>query len=50
VQLEWEDGYLLPPTQPGLGIEFDETAALANPYREVDAPQLCRPDGAFTNW
>ena len=35
---------------PGLGIEFDEEAALANPYREVDAPQLRRPDGAFTNW
>ena len=50
VQLAWEDGYLLPPTSPGLGIEFDEEAALANPYREVDAPQLRRPDGAFTNW
>ena len=23
VQPEWEDGYLLPPTRPGLGIEFD---------------------------
>ena len=34
----------------GLGIEFDEKAALANPYREVEAPQLRRPDGAFTNW
>jgi galactonate dehydratase len=50
VQLEWEDGYLLPPTSPGLGIEFDEEAALANPYREVEAPQLRRPDDAFTNW
>jgi galactonate dehydratase len=50
VQVEWADGYLLPPTQPGLGIEFDEKAALANPYQDVKAPQLRRPDGAFTNW
>ena len=50
VQLEWEDGYLLPPTSPGLGIEFDEEAAVANPYREVEAPMLRRPDEAFTNW
>ena len=50
VQVEWADGYLLPPTQPGLGIEFDEEAALGHPYQDVKAPQLRRPDGAFTNW
>ena len=27
VQVEWEDGYLLPPTRPGLGVEFDREAA-----------------------
>jgi L-alanine-DL-glutamate epimerase-like enolase superfamily enzyme len=27
VQPEWDDGYLLPPTRLGLGIEFDRTAA-----------------------
>ncbi len=28
----WEDGYVLAPTAPGLGIEFDEALARANPY------------------
>ena len=36
VQLEWEDGYLLPPTRPGLGIEFDREAAKRTP---------CNPPG-----
>jgi L-alanine-DL-glutamate epimerase-like enolase superfamily enzyme len=27
VQPEWKDGYLLAPTRPGLGIEFDREAA-----------------------
>lgn len=30
--ITWEDGYVIPPTAPGLGIELDETVALANPY------------------
>jgi L-alanine-DL-glutamate epimerase-like enolase superfamily enzyme len=28
----WEDGYILPPTEPGLGIEVDEALARAHPY------------------
>jgi 2-dehydro-3-deoxyphosphogalactonate aldolase len=28
----WEDGYVIPPSEPGLGIELDEEAALAHPY------------------
>jgi galactonate dehydratase len=30
--LKWQDGYILPPTEPGLGIEFDEDVARAHPY------------------
>ena len=30
--LQWEDGYLIPPTDPGLGVELDEAVARANPY------------------
>ena len=30
--LAWEQGYLLPPTQPGLGIVLNEEALIANPY------------------
>ncbi len=50
VQPEWKDGYLLPPTLPGLGIEFDREAAKKNPLRVRELPQLRRLDGSFTNW
>ena len=50
VQIPWEDGYLLPPELPGLGIEFDRDAALANPFQLTEIPHLHRADGSFTNW
>ena len=25
--IDWEDGYILPPTNPGLGVELDEVVA-----------------------
>jgi galactonate dehydratase len=28
----WEGGYVLPPTEPGLGINFDEDVARAHPF------------------
>lgn len=46
----WQDGYLLPPTRPGLGIEFDREAARAYPFRMVPLPTLRRLDGSVTNW
>jgi galactonate dehydratase len=30
--IRWEDGYVIPPTAPGLGVELDETVAEAHPY------------------
>lgn len=30
--IRWEDGYILPPEAPGLGIDFDEDLARAHPY------------------
>src|ERR1700732_2471911 len=30
--IRWEDGFVIPPTSPGLGVELDEAVALANPY------------------
>jgi len=30
--ITWEDGFVHAPTAPGLGIEFDEELARANPY------------------
>ncbi|MDQ3703171.1 MAG: galactonate dehydratase [Chloroflexota bacterium] len=51
-QVTWEDGYLLPPTKPGLGIEFDRDAARRMPYQAggPSRPLLHREDGSFTNW
>lgn len=30
--IRWEDGYVIPPAEPGLGVELDEEVALAHPY------------------
>ncbi|NNE74164.1 MAG: mandelate racemase/muconate lactonizing enzyme family protein [Acidimicrobiales bacterium] len=30
--ITWEDGYVIPPTAPGLGVELDEAVAAAHPY------------------
>ncbi|HAC79690.1 MAG: mandelate racemase/muconate lactonizing enzyme family protein [Candidatus Binatia bacterium] len=30
--IQWEEGYVIPPTAPGLGIEIDEDVAAAHPY------------------
>jgi L-alanine-DL-glutamate epimerase-like enolase superfamily enzyme len=49
-QPEWVDGYLLPPTRPGLGIEFDREAARKHPFQMVELPHLRREDGSVTNW
>ncbi|HET8626285.1 MAG TPA: mandelate racemase/muconate lactonizing enzyme family protein [Thermomicrobiales bacterium] len=50
VQPEWEDGYLLPPTRPGLGIEFDREAAKRHPFQMAELHHLRRLDGSVTNW
>jgi galactonate dehydratase len=50
VQVPYERGHLLPPTRPGLGIEFNEEAAAAHPFQPGNAPLLNREDGSFTNW
>jgi 2-dehydro-3-deoxyphosphogalactonate aldolase len=42
VPIRWEDGYVIPPTAPGLGVELDEEVARAHPY-EGDALHL-EPD------
>ena len=31
--IRWEDGYVIPPTEPGLGVELDEEVADAHPWR-----------------
>jgi galactonate dehydratase len=50
VQVEWQDGYLLPPTRPGLGVVFDREAARKSPFQMTEPSHLHRQDGTFTNW
>jgi L-alanine-DL-glutamate epimerase-like enolase superfamily enzyme len=50
VQMPWADGSLLPPTAPGLGVEFDREAARRSPFQMHDLNRLHREDGSFTNW
>lgn len=49
-QPEWRDGYLLPPTAPGLGIELDLAALGKYPFRMGELRHLRRADGTVTNW
>ncbi|MEO8391845.1 MAG: hypothetical protein ABI700_02530, partial [Chloroflexota bacterium] len=49
-QPEWEDGYLLPPDRPGLGIEFDREAIKRYPFVMTELPHFHRRDGSVTNW
>ncbi len=32
--INWQDGYIVPPTEPGLGIELNEEVALKHPYSD----------------
>jgi len=50
--LEMKDGYWLPTTAPGLGIEVDETAAARHPFQqETLHPLTVRAhDGAVLDW
>lgn len=51
VQVPYEAGHLLPPTQPGLGVEIDLDALTKYPPLVAGAcPLLRRDDGSFTNW
>ncbi|MEZ4630874.1 MAG: hypothetical protein R2880_09235 [Deinococcales bacterium] len=29
----WQDGYVIPPTKPGLGVELNEEVAKAHAYK-----------------
>jgi 2-dehydro-3-deoxyphosphogalactonate aldolase len=34
--IRWEDGYVIPPSGPGLGVELNEAVATAHPYQGDD--------------
>jgi L-alanine-DL-glutamate epimerase-like enolase superfamily enzyme len=33
--IRWEEGYIIPPTEPGLGIELDEDFLRKHPYSDT---------------
>jgi len=40
--IRWEGGYVIPPTEPGLGVELNEEVALAHPYTGKDLHLMTR--------
>ncbi len=38
--IQWEDGYIIPPTKPGLGIELDEEVAAQHQYTGTVFPPM----------
>lgn len=38
--IQWEDGHIIPPTKPGLGIELDEEVAAQHPYQGAVFPPM----------
>jgi 2-dehydro-3-deoxyphosphogalactonate aldolase len=43
--IQWQDGYVIPPTGPGLGVELDEQVAAQHPYtgKRLHLEMLDRP-------
>jgi galactonate dehydratase len=48
-QLPFKDGCFLPPTTPGIGVEFDREAAAQHPFEFTEPPHFRRRDGSFTS-
>jgi mannonate dehydratase len=44
------NGYVEPPRGPGLGLEFDETAARKRPSRDAELPRRHWPDGGVADY
>jgi 2-dehydro-3-deoxyphosphogalactonate aldolase len=38
--IQWEDGFIIPPTKPGLGVELNEEVAAAHPYQGSIFPPM----------
>ncbi|MDP6517653.1 MAG: mandelate racemase/muconate lactonizing enzyme family protein [Alphaproteobacteria bacterium] len=38
--LQWQDGHIIPPTGPGLGVELDEAVAERHPYTGPVFPEM----------
>jgi L-alanine-DL-glutamate epimerase-like enolase superfamily enzyme len=45
--IQWQDGFVIPPTEPGLGVELDEAFIKDYPYTDarLQLEMLGRPAG-----
>ena len=43
--IRWEAGYVMPPTEPGLGVELNEAVLASHPYKgnQLHLEALGRP-------
>jgi galactonate dehydratase len=48
--IEVVDGYIAPPTRPGLGVDVDEQAAARYPFKPEAIQRYFHPDGAVADW
>jgi galactonate dehydratase len=48
--IEVVNGYIAPPTRPGLGIDVDEQAAAKYPFKPEAMQRYFHPDGAVADW
>jgi galactonate dehydratase len=48
--IEVVNGYIAPPTGPGLGIDVDEQAAAKYPFQPEAMQRYFHPDGAVADW
>jgi galactonate dehydratase len=48
--LRIDQGHVLPPTRPGIGVEVDEAAAARHPYRAERPMRIFHADGSVGDW
>jgi galactonate dehydratase len=48
--LDIRDGYVYPPTRPGIGIEINEAEAAKHPYKPEEEARYFHPDGSVADW
>jgi len=41
--IQWEDGYIIPPTKPGLGVELNEEVVAKHPFERVQGNRFVAP-------
>jgi galactonate dehydratase len=49
-RLDVHDGYVLPPTRPGIGLELVEKVAAAHPGKSPPPHVAAGPDGSLLDW